>query len=383
MISLERKSIRICYPFVGDSIGGSHLSTLLLAEGLARTRYEPIIAIHEHGPLAEYLRARRIRAEFLPLPYYAGRTPRIGAIGAGMLRNLPRLAGFLKRHRIGIVHANDLRMNLTWSVAAKLTGRPFIWHQRALPYSSSPLWQSIRFLSDHVIYISDVIARTMPAIGRTPTSVIADPVASSLPTLSREVAKSAVTQEFGLDPSVTIVGFVGRLVGLKRPDVFVAAGARLARQLPNVKLAFILVGHDERRMGPELQRLAASMGIEKHVFLAGFRHRIEEWIAGMDLLMATSEREGFGRSLVEAMALGTPVIAAGAAGHLEIIDHERTGLLVSPNDADAFAAAAHRILADSRLASRLTKAARAHAIDRYSLQRHADLITSIYDRLGR
>lgn len=382
VISVERKSIRICYPFVGDSIGGSHLSTLLLAEGLARTRYEPIIVVHEHGPLAEHLRTRCTRAEFLPLPYYAGGTPGMGAIGAGMLRNLPRLAGFLKRHRIGIVHANDLRMNLTWSIAAKLTGRPFIWHQRALPYSSSPLWWSIRFLSDHVIYISDVIARTMPAMGRTPTSVIPNPVASSLPELPRKIAKSEVAQQFGLDPSVTIVGFVGRLVGWKRPDVFVAAGARLARQLPDVKLAFILVGHDEGRMVPRLLRLAASMGIEKKIFLAGFRHRIDEWIAGMDLLMATSEREPFGRSLIEAMALGTPVIAAGAAGHLEIIDHERTGLLVSPNDADAFAAAARRILTDSRLAARLTEAGRARAMDRYSLRRHVGLITSIYDRLS-
>ena len=150
MKQLESKSVRICYPFVGDSIGGSHISTLLLIEGLAHSRYEPIIVIHEDGPLAEHLRAHHFRVERLHLPCYAGERPGTRAIAEGMLRNLPKLVHFLTRHRIGIVHANDHRMNLTWSIAAKLTGRPFVWHQRALPYSSSPLWRTIGFLSDHV-----------------------------------------------------------------------------------------------------------------------------------------------------------------------------------------------------------------------------------------
>ena len=83
----------------------------------------------------------------------------------------------------------------------------------------------------------------------------------------------------------------------------------------------------------------------------------------MDLLIATSEREPFGRTLIEAMAVGTPVIAAGVAGHLEIVDHERTGLLVSPNDAGAFAEAAHRILTDHQIAARLAKAGRERAVE--------------------
>ena len=380
-MSAERKHVRVCYPFVGDSIGGSHMSTLLLADGLVHRRYEPVVVVHEDGPLSEHLRARSSRFELLSLPAYAGETPDAITIAAGMLRNLPRLAGFMRRHQIEIVHANDHRMNLTWGAAAKLTGRPFVWHQRNLPYSSSPLWRSIGLLSDHVIYISDVIAQAMPAMGRTPTSIIRNPVAPPKAMPSREVAKSAISREFGFDPSTTTVGFVGRLVEWKRPDVFVTAGARLARQAANFSLAFIVVGHDEGRMIPMLRNLAASMGIDAQIYFAGFRHHIERWIAGMDVLMATSEREPFGRTLVEAMALGTPVVASRAAGHIEIIDHGRTGLLVSPNDPDAFATAAYRILTDTALAGRLVDEGRTCAIERYSVERHVHRVAAIYDGL--
>ena len=136
-----RKRTRVCFPFVGDSLGGSHMSTLLLIEGLAQSRYEPVLVVHEEGPLTAHLKARDIPCELLPLPTYAGDAPNVISIAADMLRNVPRLAGFMRRHGIDIVHGNDFRMNLTWSAGAKLTGRPFVWHQRAMPYSSSLRWR--------------------------------------------------------------------------------------------------------------------------------------------------------------------------------------------------------------------------------------------------
>ena len=144
-MSAETNRIRVCFPFVGDSIGGSHMSALLLIDGLDRKRYEPIIVIHEEGPFAEHLRGRNISFKLLPLPVYAGQVPKTVTIALTIVRNLPRLVGFLKRENISIVHGNDFRMNLTWNAAAKLTGRPAVWHQRALPYSASSRWRLIGF----------------------------------------------------------------------------------------------------------------------------------------------------------------------------------------------------------------------------------------------
>ena len=372
---------RVCFPFVGDSLGGSHMSALLLIEGLEGSGYEPVIVVHEEGPLTDHLAGRGLPYELLPLSGYAGTTPDAMAIAAGMLRALPRLAGFMRRHGIDIVHGNDLRMNLTWSAAAKLTGRPFVWHQRALPYSSSPRWRAVNLLADHVIHISNAVAQAMPAAGRAPASTVPDPVAPPRETQSRQAAKAAVARELGFDPSARVIGLVGRLVGLKRADTFVMAGACLARRLAGASFAFVLLGQDEEGLVPDLRDLALSEGIGNQVYFAGFRNPIGEWIRGMDVLMATSEWEGFGRTLIEAMALGTPVVAAAAAGHLEIIEHERNGLLAAPGDPDAFAAAAHRVLTQPALAAGLSEAGRACAAERYSTGIHVDRICSIYDSL--
>ena len=137
------RQVRVCYPFVGDSIGGAHMSALLLIEGIDRNRYEPIIVVHEEGPLSEHLGARGFPFDLLPLPVYAGSVPRVRSIAWAIARNLPRLIRFLIREEIDIVHSNDLRINLTWNPAAKVAGRRAVWHQRALPYSRSPygvLW---------------------------------------------------------------------------------------------------------------------------------------------------------------------------------------------------------------------------------------------------
>ena len=143
-----------------------------------------------------------------------------------------------------------------------------------------------------------------------------------------------------------------------------------------------MIGHDDDRLAPELQDLAVSVGMGEKLFFAGFRHPIEDWIAGMDLLMATSEREPFGRTLIECMALGVPVVAAGVGGHADIVEHERNGLLVPANDAMAFADAAHRILSDSEFSKDLIDAARNLVDKRYSLRNHASRIMSIYEDLS-
>jgi len=373
--------MRIAFPFVGDSLGGSHMSALLLIEGLKGSGYEPVIVVHQEGALTNHLAGRGLPFELLPLLVYAGATPNVVAIAAGMRRALPRLTGFMRRHGIDVVHGNDLRTNLTWSAAAKLTGRPFVWHQRAMPYSSSICWRAVNLLADHVIHISNAVAQAMPVAGGTPASTVPNPVALPNETLPRQAAKAAAARELGFDPSARVVGFVGRLVGLKRADTFIMAGARLARRLAGAGFAFVLLGRDEEELVPGLRDLALSEGIGDQVYFAGFRNPIGKWIRGMDVLMATSERDGFGRTLIEAMVLGTPVVAAAAAGHLEIIEHGRNGLLVAPGDPDAFAAAAHRILAQPAFAAGLSEAGRVCAAGKDSTGIHVDRICSIYDSL--
>ena len=94
--------------------------------------------------------------------------------------------------------------------------------------------------------------------------------------------------------------------------------------------------------------------------------------------MLPSRSEAFPNSAIEAMAAGLPVIASEVGGLVDLIDHGRTGLLVPPGDADAFAAALHSLIADAARASALGRAARADVQQRYSFERMVASFEHLY-----
>ena len=113
----------------------------------------------------------------------------------------------------------------------------------------------------------------------------------------------------------------------------------------------------------------------------GIQYPIEPWMAGLDVLVAPAVNEPFGRTLVEAMLCGTPVVAADDGGHREIIRHGETGLLVRPDDPAAFADAVASLLANPRLARAIVGEGKIEALAKYSVEAHVERIQAIYDSL--
>lgn len=377
------RPVRVCFPFVGDSVGGAHMSALLLIEGLDRDRYEPLIVVHEPGPLADHLKSRNIPFTPLPLPSYAGRTPGLASIATAMARNAPRLVRFLDDEGIGIVHGNDFRMNLTWPIPVRLSGRRFVWHQRSLPYSKSVLWRLAGLFSNHVVCISRTVLQGLPPFRNGRASVIINPFATATGTggnPSRDAARRALIAELKLDPAVRIVGLVGRINHQKRPRTFIEAATKIAAHIDG-PCAFVLIGEGAAGEIDLLRRRADELSIRKSVHFLGFRHPVEPYLAGMDVLMATAKGDGFGRSLVESMSVGTPVVAVRSGGHVEIVDDGRTGLLAPLDAPDALANAACRILMDTGFGACLADRARAEVTQRFSVATHVSEMQAVYDRL--
>jgi len=368
---------RVLFPFVGDSVGGAQLSALLLVEGLTGTGYEPVVAVAQEGPLARHLRERGLPFALVPLAVLPGASPRPAAIAAALLRTAPGLAGWLRRHGVALVHGNDLRMNLAWSAAARLAGRRAVWHQRAMPFSASPLWRGASLLAHRVVCTSAAVDAAMPG-GRRRRAVIANPFRTEAAPPDRAAARAMAAAALGLAPGTRLAGFAGRLVGWKRPDLFVQAAAAIARAHPG-PLAFVVLGEDVGGLGDGLRAMAAAAGIGGRLHLAGFRHPVEPWLAACDVLLAPAVGEPFGRAVVESMLAGTPVVASASGGHVEILDDGRTGLLAPPGDAAALAAAALRVLGSADLAASLAAAARADAQARFGLADHVRRVTALYD----
>ena len=129
----------------------------------------------------------------------------------------------------------------------------------------------------------------------------------------------------------------------------------------------------EARMRDAIARL----DLEDAVRLMGFQRPIEPWIAACDANVVTAVDEPFGRTLIEAMLIGTPVVAAASGGNVEAIRDGQTGLLVPPDDPLAFAHAIASLL-EPRRAATLTQTAAEEARQRFSVRAHAEAVAGVY-----
>jgi glycosyltransferase involved in cell wall biosynthesis len=153
------------------------------------------------------------------------------------------------------------------------------------------------------------------------------------------------------------VVYVGRLEPYKRVDVLLQAMARVRNAVPSAEL--VVIGRGSER--PRLEALACALGLEGATRFAGFVSDDERdaLLAQARVCVCASEKEGWGLTVIEANALGTPVVASDAPGLRDSVRHGETGFLAPPGDVGAFAARTSELLADDALAQRLSDAARA------------------------
>ncbi|MEM7021962.1 MAG: glycosyltransferase family 4 protein [Pseudomonadota bacterium] len=370
----------VCFPFVGDTLGGSSISALNLIRHLDRDRYEPLILMHQvDGAAAKLFTDEEVAFEAAPLDGVASGTRR-GDDLRYMLAKSGSLARFLRERRVSIVHTNDGRMHATWGVPARLAGARLLWHHRADPRAAG-----LRFLApwiaDRVVSVSKFSSPQPGLISAArKCDVIHSPFDTDSEPPERAPGRQAILEEFGCRPDAHVVGFVGNMITRKRPLMFVEAIGRMLARDPGLHIAAPMFG-EEREETEQVLDAIERHGLGAHVRLMGFRYPPETWIAGLDVLLVPAVKEPFGRSLIEAMLLRTPLIAADSGGNPEIIRHGETGYLVPPDDPDAMAERTLAFLGDDPARRSIAAAARDDALARFGMQRHAQSIMQIYDDL--
>jgi glycosyltransferase involved in cell wall biosynthesis len=174
-----------------------------------------------------------------------------------------------------------------------------------------------------------------------------------------------------------VIGTVARLTEAKDHGNLLRAFATVRKEVPDVRL--LLVGDGELRQ--EVESLVSSLGLEDAVEMTGKRSDIPQLLAGMDIFVLPSRREGFPVSIIEAMACGRPVVATDVGGVREIIDDGVDGIVVPPEDAAALAAAILGLVRDpdgrSRLGERAVHKAAANFSDQTMIGNYMRLFTSV------
>lgn len=198
--------------------------------------------------------------------------------------------------------------------------------------------------------------------------------------------RMATRRGLGIPEDAFVIGFVGRLVREKGILELLEAFARLRAEGRDV--ALLLIGGtwaSERDQGTaaELHRRADELGVTDRLAVLDFDPEPMERVAAMDVLALPSYREGFGQVLVEAGALGLPVVASRTRGARHAVIDGRTGLLVPVRDVDALADALRTIIDDPALAERLGAAGAERARGELGRNRVLETVVAEYERLAR
>lgn len=197
------------------------------------------------------------------------------------------------------------------------------------------------------------------------------------PFLSQRGNSLEARRLLGIDPQRPVVGSVMRICNQKAPDQFVRTAARVLRQKPDV--LFLLVGDGPRR--PQMESMISSDDLGDSFVLLGSRTDVHRILPCMDVFLLTSRHEGLPRALLEALAVGVPVVATDVGGVRELVDGRRNGLLYDYGDIDGLAAGVADLLDDpGRRRALLSNVD--NDLEEFSARRMVEDLQALYNELG-
>jgi glycosyltransferase involved in cell wall biosynthesis len=226
----------------------------------------------------------------------------------------------------------------------------------------------LRLVTTHALVVGAATRRdllTANVVKQQQSSTIM-PAAKPIQRLERNMARAAL----GLPEHGVVVGFVGRLTGIKRPDRFI----RLAHAVPNA--TFVIIGN-----GPLRDETVASTASLNNVRVLDWHDDVALVLSALDIVVLTSDNEGVPLSLIEASSAGVPVVSTDVGSVREIVEHEVTGFVVT--DEHALADAVTRLVDDASLRTTMGERARVNIAQRCSMQAYLDAHTALYERLVR
>ena len=182
------------------------------------------------------------------------------------------------------------------------------------------------------------------------------------------------------DPALCVIGTVGRLQAVKHQTLLAEAFVRALERSPALRprLRLVIVGEGPLRAGVEA--ILDRAGVSDLAWLPGARNDVPDVLRALDVFVLPSLAEGISNTILEAMATGLPVVATDVGGNRELVDHERTGMLVASNDVDALAGAIEHY-AEPATARAAGREARRRVEDRLGLDAMVARYASLYDAL--
>jgi len=330
-------------------IGGAETMLAAFLHSLDREKFQPVLVFFEHGPLADELEALGHQVTVIP----AGRLRQPWNV----LRTVASLARLLEREQPDLLLNWMTKTHLYGACAALVArrGDRVVWWQHAVR-GHHWLDLSATLLPARAVGCSSVHAAAAQSAAwpRRPVFVVHPGIET--PERSGEEARRRRRAALGIPPAGQVVGLVGRMEPGKRHAQFLDVLVVLRDR--GVRVHGLVVGGPLPGSSPhalrDLRAAVLRQRLDGAVTLTGQVPDARELIELMDVLVSLAPVESFGIALLEAMALGVPVVAAPAGGPSELIEDGRSGLLVPAGQPSEVADAVQRILEDPQLREQLS-----------------------------
>ena len=345
--------LRILHLDAGREWRGGQRQVMLLASGLRERGLEPLVVSPPNSPLIHRLHDRGIAASAIAMR------------SDWDLAAARRLRTLIRTWRPDVVHAHDARSHAVALLALfRRPSVPLVVTRRVVfepKHGRLKYGKRVR----RFIAISNAVREALIRGGVDPSRISV--VYSGVPA-PPAVPPRDWRSECGWPEDAVICGVVGAMTAEKGIDRLAAIAREVPADLRDRTRLLLLGG---RRVGRD-----SLGGIE--AFFAGFVDAVQPAMAGLDVLWHPSSSEGLGTVVIDAMALRVPPIAFAVGGLVELIDPDRTGLLVPRDDNTRFAMAAARLISDGALRRQLGDAGpeRARA---FSVSRMVDGAMAVYD----
>lgn len=291
---------------------------------------------------------------------------------------------WLRKRNIDMVHLNNkVTANTVGLLIAKLLGVPCVCHNRGYEYRSFLTRFLVRIIDFH-IPMSIGLSRELTSLGViAKKQSIVYPLIDVNDCVNRSKRNNSSQRQMLTDVNNRIA-HIGMLQARKGQKVFIWASSRVFKFFPSSKFYIIgdIPAKSDKAYKVELMELISKLGLSNQVIFTGYQVNIFALISSMDIVVFSSILpEAFGMVIIEAMALGKPIIASRVGGPEEIIDNGKNGFLTEPGNSDELCEVIFKLLRNPQLAMEIGRNGRETITERFSGDNDIKQIEAIYNEV--
>lgn len=388
VVTMADRRLRILASTLTRDVTGIEHSVIRLLPRLGEQGVNVVMAAPSGGELEQTW--NEMGLEFIPMPDGArvGLRDSSGAsqTPAKLLSQIPRSATWVSKllvhaRRADVVHSNSLLSHLDCVAAGRLARTPVVLeiHDILDPGRGRSLLSSAVRGASAAIAVSNAARQQLSKAAQGKTTVVPQGVDSAVFAPGPATVRAELTDA----PDSALVAVIGRVDPVKGIDTLIEAVSQIRSRGKDLHL--VIVGRSSpgnERYGENLRRKAAELA-PGAVRFVGQRNDVAAILRSVDILCVPSVREPFGLIAIEAMSVGTPVVASRTDGFLDYVVDGENGLLSVPGDSADVAGRILSLLDDRQLRARLVTGARRSVLEDHAVSARADRLIDVYRRVAK